>query len=103
MGLIDMVLVLTVNPGFGGQKFIPEMIYKIRNLRKMIEEYKKYSSDSKKHIDIQVDGGINIETAPHVVSAGANILVMGTAIYRADDPSEYVKKVRNKILGVKTV
>ncbi len=103
LGLVDMILVLTVNPGFGGQKFIPEMIYKIGNLRKMIEDYKKYSSNLKKNIDIQVDGGINIETAPHVVSAGANILVMGTAIYRADDPSEYVKKVRKKILRVKTV
>jgi ribulose-phosphate 3-epimerase len=98
-----MVLVLTVNPGFGGQKFIPEMIYKIRNLRKMIEEYKKYSSDLKKNIDIQVDGGINIETVKDVVSAGANILVMGTAIYGSDDPSEYIRKVRNKIMGTKTV
>ena len=103
MGLIDMVLILTVNPGFGGQKFIPEMIPKIKNLRKMIEEYKKSSSDLKKNIDIQVDGGINIETAPDVVSAGANILVMGTAIYRSDNPSEYVKKVRSEIMGIKTV
>ena len=103
LGLVDMVLVLTVNPGFGGQKFIPEMIYKIRNLRKMVEEYKKYSSDLKKNIDIQVDGGINIETVKDVVSAGANILVMGTAIYGSDDPSEYIRKVRNKIMGTKTV
>lgn len=103
LGLVDMILVLTVNPGFGGQKFIPEMIYKIKKLRKMIEEYKKYSSDLKKSIDIQVDGGINIETVQDVVNAGANILVMGTAIYRSDDPSEYVRRVRNKIKGIKAV
>jgi ribulose-phosphate 3-epimerase len=103
LGIIDMVLILTVNPGFGGQKFIPEIIYKIRSLRKMIEEYKKYSSSLKKSIDIQVDGGINIDTAPDVVSAGANVLVMGTAIYRSDNPTEYIKKVRNKLMGLKTV
>jgi ribulose-phosphate 3-epimerase len=103
LGIVDMVLILTVNPGFGGQRFIPEMIYKIRSLKKMVEEYKKYSSDLKKNIDIQVDGGINIDTAPDVVGAGANVLVMGTAIYGADDPVEYVKRVRNKLRGLKTV
>lgn len=96
MGLLDMVLILTVNPGFGGQKFIPEMIQKIVKLRKMIKECKK-------NIDIQVDGGINIETAPDVVKAGANILVMGTAIFRSDNPSEYVKKVKGKIIKAKTI
>jgi ribulose-phosphate 3-epimerase len=103
LGIVDMVLILTVNPGFGGQKFIPEMIYKIRSLKKMIEEYKKYSSNSKKNINIQVDGGINIDTAPDVVNAGADVLVMGTAIYRSDDPAEYVKRVRDKLRGLKTV
>lgn len=101
--IVDMVLILTVNPGFGGQRFIPEMIYKIKSLKKMIEEYKKYSSNLKKNIDIQVDGGINIDTALDVVSAGANVLVMGTAIYKSDDPLEYIKKVRSKILSTKTV
>ncbi len=103
LGIVDMVLILTVNPGFGGQRFIPEMIYKIKSLKKMIEEYKKYSSNLKKNIDIQVDGGINIDTAPDVVSAGANVLVIGTAIYRSDDPTEYVKRVRNKLMELKTV
>lgn len=101
--IVDMVLILTVNPGFGGQRFIPEMIYKIKSLKKMIEEYKKYSSNLKKNIDIQVDGGINIDTALDVVSAGANVLVMGTAIYKSDNPLEYIKKVRSKILSTKTV
>lgn len=101
--IVDLVLILTVNPGFGGQRFIPEMIYKIKSLKKMVEEYKKYSSNIKKNIDIQVDGGINIDNAPDVVNAGANVLVMGTAIYRSDDPTEYVKRVRNKLRELKTV
>lgn len=67
---IDMVLIMTVNPGFGGQKFIPEMIQKIKNLRKINE-----------NIDIEVDGGINAETAKLVKEAGANILVAGSYIF----------------------
>jgi len=103
LGLVDMVLIMTVNPGFGGQEFIHEMVFKIKKLKEMIDNYKRYSSNSKKFIDIQVDGGINIDTAPIVSTAGANVLVMGTAIYKSDDPIEYIKKVRNKILRAKTV
>lgn len=103
LGLVDMVLIMTVNPGFGGQKFIHDMVYKIRKLKAMIEDYRRYSSNVKKCVDIQVDGGINIDTAPIVAGAGANVLVMGTAIYESDNPAEYIKKVRDKILMVKTV
>ena len=67
---IDMVLIMTVNPGFGGQKFIPEMIQKIKDLREI-----------DKNIDIEVDGGINDETAKLVKEAGANILVAGSYIF----------------------
>ena len=67
---IDMVLIMTVNPGFGGQKFIPEMIQKIKDLRKINE-----------NIDIEVDGGINDETAKLVKEAGANVLVAGSYIF----------------------
>jgi ribulose-phosphate 3-epimerase len=100
LGLTDMVLIMTVNPGFGGQKFIKEMVYKIEKLGKMIEDYKRYSSNLSKNIDIQVDGGINIDTAPVVARAGATVLVMGTAIYKADDPLEYIKNVRSSILEI---
>ncbi len=103
LGLVDMVLIMTVNPGFGGQEFIYDMVYKIRKLKAMIEDYRRYSSNVKKCVDIQVDGGINIDTAPIVARAGANVLVMGTAIYQSDNPAEYIKKVRDKILMVKTV
>ena len=67
---IDMVLIMTVNPGFGGQKFIPEMIQKIKDLRKI-----------NKNIDIEVDGGINDKTAKLVKEAGANVLVAGSYIF----------------------
>lgn len=103
LGLVDMVLIMTVNPGFGGQEFIYDMVYKIKKLKAMIEDYRRYSSNVKKCVDIQVDGGINIDTAPIVAGAGANVLVMGTAIYQSDNPAEYIKKVRDKILMVKTV
>lgn len=103
LGLVDMVLIMTVNPGFGGQEFIHDMVYKIKKLKAMIEDYRRYSSNVKKCVDIQVDGGINIDTAPIVAGAGANVLVMGTAIYQSDNPAEYIKKVRDKILMVKTV
>jgi len=103
LGLVDMVLIMTVNPGFGGQEFIHGMVYKIRKLKVMIEDYRRYSSNVKKCVDIQVDGGINIDTAPIVVRAGANVLVMGTAIYESDNPAEYIKEVRSKVSGIKAV
>lgn len=71
---IDFVLVMTVNPGFGGQTFIPEMLEKIRMVRSMIGNEK----------DLQVDGGIDSSTAPDAVEAGANVLVAGSYIFRSD-------------------
>lgn len=72
---LDMVLLMTVNPGFGGQKFIPQVLKKIKQLQQTILD------DALGHIDIEVDGGINPETAKEVIVAGANILVAGSAIY----------------------
>lgn len=84
---VDMVLLMTVNPGFGGQKFIPSMIHKIMKLKKMIDERNL-------KVDIQVDGGINPVTAREVVAAGANILVAGSAIYQADDIKKAICEIR---------
>lgn len=86
---IGMVLIMTVNPGFGGQKFIPNMTKKIRTLKKEI-------SSRKLDILIEVDGGINERTAKDVIDAGADILVAGSAIYRAPD-----NKVANVIEALK--
>jgi ribulose-phosphate 3-epimerase len=69
---LDYVLVMSVNPGFGGQAFIPKMIDKVRRLRQMTD------------LPIQVDGGINTETAPLMVEAGARVLVAGSAVYRGE-------------------
>ena len=83
---------MTVNPGFGAQKFLGEMLFKISKLKGLIQDYVNYSHDYR-NIDIQVDGGINPDTAAAVVKAGANILVLGSAIFKSDNPGEIVKKV----------
>jgi ribulose-phosphate 3-epimerase len=81
---VDMVLVMTVNPGFGGQSFIPEMLRKIQNVRAMLGER-----------DIEVDGGIDETTAPRVIEAGANVLVAGSYIYRSSSYLEAIETLRN--------
>ena len=74
LGDIDLILVMSVNPGFGGQKFIESQLDKIATLRRMIDE-------SGREIDLEVDGGITVETAPKAIQAGADVLVAGTATF----------------------
>lgn len=74
---VDMVLVMSVNPGFGGQKLIPYTVEKIRDLKRMIDE-------KSLKIDIEVDGGINLENVTEVIDAGANIIVAGSAVFGGD-------------------
>lgn len=76
---VDMVLLMSVNPGFGGQKFIENTIKKLARLRQLIK-------DSGSHALIQVDGGVQAETAPRLVKAGANILVSGSYVFKSPDP-----------------
>jgi ribulose-phosphate 3-epimerase len=84
---VDMILIMTVNPGFGGQTFIENMIDKIKELKNLI--------DSKNlNVDIQVDGGIKPENVKCVVDAGANVIVAGSAIFNSDDISKTVKQFR---------
>ena len=75
---IDLVLVMSVNPGFGGQKFMPEVLDKIKDLKK-IKDNNQY------HFDIEVDGGINFSNSKIVLEAGANILVSGTTVFKEND------------------
>ena len=82
---VDMVLLMSVNPGFGGQKYIPYVTGKIRQLRKMIDERGL-------NVDIQVDGGVNAANIKNVYDCGANILVAGTAVFN-DDIEGSVKKL----------
>ena len=84
----DMVLVMTVNPGFGGQKFIPEAAKKISTIRKMLDE------KGLKNVDIEVDGGVNPTTAEICRRNGANVLVAGNSVFSAQDPKEMIAVLR---------
>ena len=89
LGEIDMALIMTVNPGFGGQKFIHSMLEKIEILRHTAE-------GNEIDLDIEVDGGINPETAKQVIEAGANVLVAGSAIYGAPDAAVAIRAIRGE-------
>jgi ribulose-phosphate 3-epimerase len=84
---IDLILIMSVNPGFAGQSFMSEVLPKVTELRKMI-------NDKKLKIDIEIDGGINFETAALAVKAGANILVSGTTIF-SGSLKDNIQKLRN--------
>ena len=86
----DFVLVMTVNPGFGGQKFIEPVVGKIRHIAKMIRERGV-------QVAIEVDGGIDPETAPLVVAAGASILVAGSAVFGQPDRGAAMEAIRNSV------
>jgi len=75
---IDLVLIMSVNPGFGGQKFMPEVLEKVKKLKTIHE-------DNKFNYDIEIDGGINFENSKSAIEAGANILVSGTTIFKSND------------------
>ena len=75
---IDLVLIMSVNPGFGGQKFMPEVLDKIKQLKKIQQE-------KKLNFDIEIDGGINFENCKIAIEAGANILVSGTTVFKSND------------------
>lgn len=90
--LVDLVLLMTVNPGFGGQSFIPEVLPKIKAVRKMTEHFGL-------NPEIQVDGGINKETAAPVVRAGASVLVAGSAIFSGGDIASAVRQLKKAAEG----
>lgn len=90
---LDLVLIMSVNPGFGGQDFIPAVIPKIREL----------AGRSRGGLFIQVDGGINEETAPKVVEAGANVLVSGSTLFGCSDPLQKIKAFKECGAGEKNI
>jgi len=81
---VDLVLIMTVNPGFGGQSFIPAMVDKVRRVKAMI---------GTRSIDIEIDGGITPETAPLVAAAGANVLVAGSAVFKGGTQESYAANI----------
>lgn len=85
---LDMVLLMSVNPGFGGQKFIPNTLNKVRKLRELIEETGSEAL-------IEVDGGVNLETGRQLVDAGTDVLVAGNAIFKAPDMIDMIHKMKN--------
>jgi len=84
---VDMVLIMTVNPGFGGQSFIHDCYNKIRELRKMID-------DGGYNVLIEVDGGIDTANAAELIEAGVNVLVAGNAVFSSPDPAETIRKLK---------
>lgn len=87
---IDMVLLMTVNPGYGGQTFIPGSINKIGELRSMIDE-------GGYDVLIEVDGGVDLQNAPVLVHAGVDVLVAGNTVFSASDPAEVIRRLREPV------
>jgi len=88
IGDVELVLLMSVNPGFGGQKFIENTIEKVKRLRKLIEE-------KNAHALIEVDGGVQNETAPRLVEAGVDVLVSGSYVFKAQDPCQVISELKN--------
>lgn len=84
---IDLVLIMSVNPGFGGQQFIPQTFEKIRQLRKM-------SNEKGLDLRIEIDGGVTVENARSIVEAGADVLVAGNTVFKSSDPTETIAKLK---------
>jgi ribulose-phosphate 3-epimerase len=89
---LDLILVMSVNPGFGGQSFLPLVLPKLRALRRMIDA-------SGRHIELEIDGGIGPETAREVTEAGATVLVAGSAIFGQRDRAEAMRQLRSRAAG----
>lgn len=87
---LNVILIMTVNPGFGGQQFITTMIKKIIQAREIVDKFGK-------NIDIQVDGGVNIKNIETVNKAGANILVVGSEIFEAENPENMIRDIQKKL------
>ena len=86
---LDMLLVMTVEPGFGGQKMMPDMLEKVRKIR-------KYANEHGINIDIEVDGGLTADNVGLATAAGANVIVAGSAVYNAKSPKEIIAKMKEE-------
>ena len=88
MDLMDMILVMTVEPGFGGQSFMADMMPKVRALRKIIDVRCP-------GVELEVDGGVNLETAKICIDAGANVMVAGSALFKAEDTAAFIRGIQS--------
>ena len=87
---IDLLLVMSVHPGWGGQHFIPEVLEKVKVVRREIDARRLA-------VEIEIDGGINVETAPAAVAAGCDILVAGSAVFHAPDPVAAARAIKDAV------
>jgi ribulose-phosphate 3-epimerase len=88
LGDIDIVLLMSVNPGFGGQSFIPHTLNKIRELRKIID-------DNRLDVKIEIDGGVTVENAKEILDAGAHVLVAGNTVFASKDPKQTISQLKS--------
>lgn len=94
---LDMVLLMSVNPGFGGQSFIPNTLVKIRKVREMLDEYERQSG---RHIALEVDGGVKTDNIAEIAAAGADTFVAGSAIFGKPDYKAVIDEMRQKLAQV---
>ena len=94
---LDMVLLMSVNPGFGGQSFIPNTLVKIRKVREMLDEYERQSG---RHIALEVDGGVKTDNIAEIAAAGADTFVAGSAIFGKPDYKAVIDEMRQQLAQV---
>lgn len=91
---LDVVLLMSVNPGFGGQQFIESVLPKIRETRQLLD---RYESESGRHIDLEIDGGVKADNIAQIAQAGANVFVAGSAVFSGKDYAQTIGKLRQSI------
>jgi len=89
---VDLILIMSVNPGFGGQSFIPNTLDKLRRLRRMLE-----ARGLEDRVLVEVDGGVKLDNIAEVAAAGAQVLVSGSGIFKADDPRQMIAAMNEKL------
>ncbi len=85
LGDVDMVLIMSVNPGFGGQSFIPQALNKVKQLKQMLKD------SGNEHVEIEIDGGVKLDNIKEVADAGVDVFVSGSGIFKADDPKDMIQ------------
>ena len=91
LGDVDMVLIMSVNPGFGGQSFIPQALNKVKQLKQMLKD------SGNEHVEIEIDGGVKLDNIKEVADAGVDVFVSGSGIFKADDPKDMIQQMIREV------
>jgi len=91
LDVLDMVLIMSVNPGFGGQSFIPQALNKVKQVKQMLKEH------GKEHIEIEIDGGVKLDNIKDIADAGVDVFVSGSGIFKAEDPKDMIQQMIREI------